>query len=1120
MSPFPLQLRAAGIGLVAVALTVAALPTAQGGPPTSSAVPPTAGTAPPAPPTAAGRSVTLITGDRVRILGDQRVQPEPGPGRTVTFSIHRTGGHVSVIPSDALALLGTGRLDPRLFDVTELVAAGYDDTRRKDLPLIITYDGAPTTARAALQESGATAQRDLPAVNGRAAHLPKAELSSFFADLVPTGPGRRSTAGIAKVWLDGKRTLRLDHSVPQIGAPAAWAAGATGRGVKVAVLDSGVDATHPDFAGRLQAANFSPEGPEDANGHATHVASIVAGSGAASNGRYKGVAPDAELLSGKVCVADGCADSWILAGMDWAVQQGAKVVNISLGGYDAPGLDPLEQAVNTLTARSGALFVVAAGNSGPSERTIDSPGSAAAALTVGAVDRDDQLADFSSRGPTVDDGAPKPDLTAPGVDIVAAKAAGSQIGEPVGTEYLRLSGTSMATPHVAGVAALLAQRHPDWKADRLKAALMGSAARDTGVRVQAQGSGRVDAAKAVQLPVTADAGVLAFGMQRWPRTDDVAESKDITYTNTGATPLALELSAAFTAPDGQPAPASAVRLSASTVTIPARGTATVTVTSDTRHDGPDGRYVGELVATAGTTTFRTTLSVHREQESYDLTVKHLDRAGAATADYLDILVNRDAGELDMPLFLSEEDGTTNIRLPKGRYLLDSTIGTERDRTEAALLVQPQLNLTRDQVVTMDARQARPVSVSTPEPTARNVFTAVEYELGTPAYAWSGGLLASSREQLSTAQVGQSVPELSSVATSQWARPDPNGGEFFNDTPYLYALAWPKQDGWFTGLSKTVRPGELATIRPTIARHAAGTTAVWTSWATTPTIGGGFGYGYPYEELPAGPVVHVTTQGVEWAGMAILRRGDATAFINDRPAAVRPGRTHRQDWAKAVLGPGFPRNGSDSHWASRSDDVMELAPPQSDSDGHYGQGITGSGTITVSRDGEKVGVLPYPFQGPADTRLDVPPGRGRYQVDVETAGTGLSELSTAVRTSWTFESGTELEGVRALPLWALRFTPAVDDHNVLRTGRTHLVPVVAQAQSGSAVGTLRAPSVQASTDDGKTWRTASVRSTGAGRYVAVVTVPQAASYVSLRARAADSRGNTVEQEITRAYKTGR
>ena len=162
---------------------------------------------------------------------------------------------------------------------------------------------------------------------------------------------------------------------------------------------------------------------------------------------------------------------------------------------DTPEVDLLEEAVNRLTAQTGTLFVIAAGNEGPGESTVGSPGSADAALTVGAVDKQDKLADFSSRGPRVGDGAVKPDVTAPGVDIVAAKAKKSVIGDPVGEQYLRLSGTSMATPHTAGAAALLAQQHPSWKAGELKGALMGSAKPAADQTAFEQGTGRIDVAQ-------------------------------------------------------------------------------------------------------------------------------------------------------------------------------------------------------------------------------------------------------------------------------------------------------------------------------------------------------------------------------------------------------------------------------------------------------------------------------------------------------------------------------------------------------------------------------------------------------------------------------------------------
>jgi hypothetical protein len=219
--------------LAALAAGLLVAPLAPGGPAVAS--PPTAVAAPGA---ASSHTVSLITGDRITVTGDGNLLVHRSGGRDdVTFLAHRSGGHQYVIPSDALGLVRDGQLDRRLFDVTLLREFGYDD-RRDDLPLIVTGRSAP----AALEEAaGAT---DLPAVDGVAAQVDKAGLGELWDDVTdPVGgtDARTLAAGVSTVWLDGLRQPVLDESVPQVGAPAAHAAGLDGTGATVAVLDTGID---------------------------------------------------------------------------------------------------------------------------------------------------------------------------------------------------------------------------------------------------------------------------------------------------------------------------------------------------------------------------------------------------------------------------------------------------------------------------------------------------------------------------------------------------------------------------------------------------------------------------------------------------------------------------------------------------------------------------------------------------------------------------------------------------------------------------------------------------------------------------------------------------------------
>jgi serine protease AprX len=304
------------------------------------------------------------------------------------------------------------------------------------------------------------------------------------------------------VWPDLPVHTCLNTSVPKIGAPRVWAeTGFRGQGIKVAVVDTGIDETHPDFAGRIAASkSFVSSSAHDDNGHGTHVAGTIAGSGAKSGGKYVGVAPAASLYIAKVLRANGSGSmSTVMAGIEWAVlEQKVQIINLSLGGSGScDGTDALSTLVDEAVRQAGVVVCVAAGNEGPDGRTIGSPGCARFVITVGAVDDNDRMARFSSRGPTAD-GRTKPDIVFPGVGIIAPRAANTRLGTIIEEGYIASDGTSMATPHASGIAALMLQANPKLTAEQVKTLMLAGAVNIIGALPNDQGVGRGDAFAAYQ----------------------------------------------------------------------------------------------------------------------------------------------------------------------------------------------------------------------------------------------------------------------------------------------------------------------------------------------------------------------------------------------------------------------------------------------------------------------------------------------------------------------------------------------------------------------------------------------------------------------------------------------
>ncbi|WP_163508747.1 S8 family serine peptidase [Fodinicola acaciae] len=1064
--------------IATVAMTVAATLSMTGG---------AVSAAPPA--TSHGKTVTLVTGDRVTVLANGQLRVRPGIGREkVSFGTITAGQHKYVIPNDAMPMIAGGSLDRRLFDVPTLVADGYDDAHRSDLPLIVGHDRKTSFA-------GATVRRDLPALGMTAATASKT--GTFWSS--------SDKSGATRIWLDGKRKVTLDQSVPQIGGPVAWAAGFTGKGTTTAILDTGIDATHPDFAGKIsETKDFTDTTLDDKVGHGTHVASIITGSGAASNGKYKGVAPDTKLAIGKVCGDQYCEDSAILAGMTWAAQTvHADVVNMSLGGSDSPGIDPIEQAVDDLSASTHTLFVVAAGNDG-CDGCVGSPGTAAAALTVGAVDKQDKLANFSSRGPRAEDDAIKPDLAAPGVGIVAARAKNGVIGTPADNpRYVSLDGTSMATPHVTGSAAILAGEHPDWTGQQIKTALMASAKTLDGIGVFSQGAGRVDIGRAVSQNLVASPPSVSVPTQLWPHNDDTPVDRQVSYHNYGKSPLLLTLSVEATSPGGQPAPDGTFALSTTNLTVPAGGDASVTVTTNTRGDAPIGEYTGRIVATSGDQTVGTPIAVNKEAEKYTLTVTGIDVHGRTPYAMVGVLADYNATE---PGFFSPsaiETGKMTVRVPKGTYGFGMfLVGPKGSPDPSSVFAAPVVNLDHDITLHADARQAKPLDVTVDNPTARLSSAEVDAFFRTNALDVGVGSQGATLDGLRSASLGGAGPKdrFEAAVSTTFAEPGPNGD--FVNSPYAYHLSDQRHGTMYDGFTQHVKTSRLAVVHNRQQKVSADPYTSRTGTAMFPdgtltTAGLSFGQ----DTNPTADYVQYLTPGMRWLLYDV--QGDFQQWTDGK--LYQAGK-HDETFFGGIMGPSV----TDAIRSARVYPDRMIVPLEmmSDGDPHHG-GIAAGATADSSvlyRNGVKIAE-----RGADGLGYEGPSGEASFRLEAQLAQTAIP-TSTDVRASWTFttQKTTDYRGV-FLPLFTLRFAADVDR---ARKGR-FVLPVNLNWQVGASKPKVTLPTVEYSVDDGKTWRKALTVPAGDGRWVTVVDNP-ANGFVSLRTNAVDTAGNTSSATIIRAY----
>ncbi len=406
--------------------------------------------------------------------------------------------------------VSTVKIDPVLSSA--LRSAGLD----QPIEAVLSFDHYPTAADLlAIQATGVQvrALRALPMVGVQG--------TSLQILVLPALPGLRS------IYFNRRLSFFLDESVPLIGANRVWnELGVTGKGVTVAVIDSGIDATHRDlpFGTKVvQNVKLAPDlfgsGPlvleglattDTSSGHGTHVAGIAGGSGAALGGKYRGVAIDSKLVG--IGAGEALFILTALEGFDWVLQNrlkyGIRVISNSWGASGAFAPDDPVNVASRIAHDAGLVVVFAAGNDGPGLNTL-SPYCVAPWVICAAAGQKDghTLAEFSSRGIP---GDPRyhPTLTAPGVDIASARATTGIVMNGffavdlvnLGADavyYAAASGTSMATPHVSGTVALMLEANPALTPDQVKSALELTATPMPGYQQHEVGAGYLNAYEAV-----------------------------------------------------------------------------------------------------------------------------------------------------------------------------------------------------------------------------------------------------------------------------------------------------------------------------------------------------------------------------------------------------------------------------------------------------------------------------------------------------------------------------------------------------------------------------------------------------------------------------------------------
>ncbi|MBM0256628.1 hypothetical protein [Micromonospora sp. 4G55] len=495
--------------------------------------------------------------------------------------------------------------------------------------------------------------------------------------------------------------------------------------------------------------------------------------------------------------------------------------------------------------------------------------------------------------------------------------------------------------------------------------------------------------------------------------------------------------------------------------------------------------------------------------------------GAPTAEqgWVTLLTDLDR----QTILVFDNPAVTRHRIRPGRYLVQTYLLTgDPYLPDVASLMRPSLDLTTDQALTMDARLAKPIAVSVPNPKA----TAIHQELGwtirlEQPQIWGsndpfGVLMGIPFDHLRTAQIGAGeTAGFVSYVNGMWGQVRQRS---LHNSPYAYRVYLYEPEKMMTGLTRDLRADDFATVRSQISADVAGVPVARTAVAHTPgnspiyrderNIPPSFTYDAP----------SIITEYYNQDKQAVWKSTSAQpryTYYESAWTSFQPGRTYTVKWANAVAGPVFPEPNFGQQFATRywGDLIGGPGPLHGDGTGHMGFRHVRGGSVQVNlyRNGVKVGdrnETPWVWNVPAET--------GDYRLAATFRSDPAFTLSTVVDAEWTFKSGHVGDGeLVKLPMTAIRFTPELNINNRAPANRLFEIPISLDRQVGAAPGQTSSLTVDASFDDGKTWQQLTVQRSGEKAVVRVYN-PAGTGFVSLRAAATDTSGNTVKQTIIRAY----